>query len=307
MVSLRRLQHFVVLSEEQAISRAARRLHLTQPALTRSIQTLEDALGLSLFERRHDGVSLSSAGQAMLMRAKQMLAAAQAMQTEAQLIRGVEIGQVRFGVGVLPASIFLSEVLTRQVASKPQLLVHVDIESWVRLHEKLLRGDLDFVVAMTRSLPPDADHALISLPAQHLGYFVRAGHPLLQLPRRQLRTQLQRYPLLCAHMPSRAMDLTADIFGLPAGSEVPGLRCDNAQVLKRVALGTDGIVLSTRENLQQELASGQLCLLPVMRERDSLLELSLIHARSRVLSPAARWLMTVIQEHFARPVTGTTG
>jgi DNA-binding transcriptional LysR family regulator len=55
MLNLRRLEHLTVIAEEKSFLKAALRLNLTQPALTRSIQTLEESLGLQLLNRAHEG------------------------------------------------------------------------------------------------------------------------------------------------------------------------------------------------------------------------------------------------------------
>lgn len=300
MLSLRRLQHFVVLSEESAISRAARRLHLTQPALTRSIRTLEEALGLVLFDRHHDGVSLTDAGQAMLMRARRMLGDVDAMQSEADQIRGVEVGQVRFGVGILPATIFLADVLSQQIALRPQLLVQVDIESWVRLHDKLQRDELDFAVAMTRSLPPGTGFEVKALPPLHIGYFVRAGHPLAGRPSRSLRARLHEFPLLSSQMPPRARAGIATLYQLPSDQEVQGLRCDNVDVLRQIVLQTDGVLFSCRETLQADIDGGRLVPLPLLSAQESRLGLSMIRPQRRTPSPATVWMMALIRDRLAR-------
>lgn len=298
MLSLRRLQHFVVLAEEGAIARAARRLHLTQPALTRSIQTLEQALGVALLERRHDGVKLTAAGLTMLARARRMLGEVHAMQAEADQIRGVEVGEVHFGVGILPATTFLADVLARQAAEHPSLTVRVDIESWVRLHQRLQRDELDFAVAMTRSLPPGTGDSVEALPPQHLGYFVRRDHPLAGCSARQIRARLRDYPLLSAQMPPRAMARIATLYRLPPDQEVKGLRCDHLPVLKQVALGSDGVLFSSHEAVRSEIEGGALAALPVLSARESRLELSLIRPAQRSASPAAQWLIDRIRERL---------
>lgn len=298
MLNLRRLQHFVALSEEGAFSRAARRLHLTQPALTRSIKTLEDTLGLVLLERGHDGVRLTGAGQTILAMARRTLLDALAIQREADLIRGIEVGRVAFGVGVLPASLFLAEVLIRQVAMRPRLLVRVEVESWVRLQEKLQRDELDFAVAMTHSLPPPAGYRVLQLPTQRLGYFVRSIHPLVGKGLDEVKAALHQFPLLSPQMPSQALQDVAERFGMQSADEVPGLRCDNAQILKRIALATDAVLFSTCENLKTEIERGELVMLPPSNEKYRQMHISLIHAESRSLSPAAQWLVSLIQDSF---------
>lgn len=74
-MSFEELASFVVVAEEGAIVRAALRLHITQPPLTRRIQQLEDELGTPLFERLPRGVRLTPAGERLLPRARAILAA----------------------------------------------------------------------------------------------------------------------------------------------------------------------------------------------------------------------------------------
>jgi DNA-binding transcriptional LysR family regulator len=73
-VSLTHLQSFVAVAEEGHVGRAARRLHLTQPPLSRHILALEDELGTRLFERTRSGMRLLPAGEVLLSHARRILA-----------------------------------------------------------------------------------------------------------------------------------------------------------------------------------------------------------------------------------------
>ncbi|MBC7380248.1 MAG: LysR family transcriptional regulator [Burkholderiaceae bacterium] len=97
LADLRRFRHFVVLAETLNFRRAAERLHMAQPPLTVSIQKLEAALGVRLFNREASGVTLTAAGMAALAEARQLLFHGSQMGEAARSAMGGTAGTLRMG------------------------------------------------------------------------------------------------------------------------------------------------------------------------------------------------------------------
>ena len=108
-MELRHLRYFAAVAECEHVSRAAERLHISQPPLSRAIQELETELGVALFERSQKRLRLSSAGRALLADVQAILAQSLQLTRHAQALAGGSIGQLVVGYvdgamesGVLP-------------------------------------------------------------------------------------------------------------------------------------------------------------------------------------------------------------
>src|SRR6266852_1406564 len=110
-MELRHLRYFVGVAEEQHFGRAAARLHVAQPALSRQIQDLEGELGFTLFDRLPRGVRLSAAGKLFLSDARSILQHVQEAKLRAERVATGKAGMLRVGFvetlswhGVVPDS-----------------------------------------------------------------------------------------------------------------------------------------------------------------------------------------------------------
>ncbi|KAA1399585.1 LysR family transcriptional regulator [Aeromicrobium ginsengisoli] len=125
-LDLRRLRYFLVLADELHYGRAAERLHIAQPVLSRQISVLERELGVDLFERSKQGTVLSEAGQALLERARGLVESAGALQRQARRMRG---RLRRLVIGFMPGLI-VTPVVRLLNDTFPELVVDVVRTSW---------------------------------------------------------------------------------------------------------------------------------------------------------------------------------
>src|SRR6266699_5109394 len=99
-MELRHLRYFVGVGEEQHYGRAAERLHVAQPALSRQIQDLEKELGFLLFDRLPRGVRLNAAGQLFLGDARRILQDVEEAKRRAERIALGKAGTLRIGIAM---------------------------------------------------------------------------------------------------------------------------------------------------------------------------------------------------------------
>ena len=96
-MELRHLRYFVAVAEEENVSRAALKLHVSQPGISRQIQDLEDEIGFQLFERSAKSLKLTAAGKVFLAEAKSVLQHADAAVKKARAVSGGAGGEINVG------------------------------------------------------------------------------------------------------------------------------------------------------------------------------------------------------------------
>ncbi len=163
-MELRHLRYFVAVAETLHFSRAAARLHLTQPALSRQIRDLESEIGTPLLHRHGTATTLTPAGSAFFPRVREILAAAERALGEARAAGR----QLRLGhYGTLWLDHF-APALRAFTRARPEIDLHTEERSAADLVEGLRRGELDFVLlgpadaALQREF---ATRKIASLPA----------------------------------------------------------------------------------------------------------------------------------------------
>ncbi|SKA76428.1 DNA-binding transcriptional regulator, LysR family [Prosthecobacter debontii] len=168
------MRYFVALAETLHFGRAAERLHLTQPPLSRQIAALEKSLGVKLLERHTRHTQLTRAGQRFLEDAKATLIAFDQACQNARLAESGELGELKIGFMMHAAFTVLPRLTRRLISSHPQVKVNLRESLPSALPDDLLSGrfdagimfppgrirGLDFQVIHTESL-------CLAVPASH--------------------------------------------------------------------------------------------------------------------------------------------
>ncbi|MBV9876126.1 MAG: LysR family transcriptional regulator [Verrucomicrobia bacterium] len=112
-MELRHLRYFIAVAEELNFSRAAERLNVSQPPLSRQIRDLEDELNVKLFERTHQEVNLTTVGRALLIRARELVREAELLRARAHQMEGVLYEDLQLGYAPAPTAAIISGILSR--------------------------------------------------------------------------------------------------------------------------------------------------------------------------------------------------
>jgi DNA-binding transcriptional LysR family regulator len=186
-MELRHLRYFVAVGEEQHYGRAARRLRVAQPALSRQIQDLEDHVGFKLFERLPRGVKLSAAGELFLEDARRILQEVNEAAARAGRVARGQSGTLRIGFtenstwrGVVPDS------FRRFREQRPNAELQLQPAPSLEQLEAIRAGRLDagFVNFMPKA-DPELDQLAVAI--QHVELAVPRRHPLTKLKSVRLR------------------------------------------------------------------------------------------------------------------------
>jgi DNA-binding transcriptional LysR family regulator len=169
-VDLRKLRYFVAVAEERNFGRAAERLHVAQPVLSRQVRALESELGVALFLRSTRGTELTEAGAALLDDARRLLGASQAFRRRA-LIHGRS--GATFTIGFMPG-IIVTDVARGLAERVPDLRVEVLRTGWDDQVDVVHAGRADISIVRLpvarkglRVVPLDREPRVVALPFDH--------------------------------------------------------------------------------------------------------------------------------------------
>lgn len=287
MYDLRQLRYFVALVEHGNFARAALAVHLSQPALSRSIQALEANLDCVLVNRHTRSVSLTAQGQVLHQHALHLLSASQALEQAIRQVDNLEAGEIRIGAGPFPAAGVMPRALGSLLGKYPKLRVEVIVENGESLRQRLLNEEIELFVADIRGLCGDVLLEIKALPVHPIIAICRPGHPLLAHEELTFRS-ISGFPLAGTNIPEQvARDIQHD----GGRKSALSIRSDNFTLLASLVEQGDTICMAPRDVVVDALAAGRLVELKALsakvRHHSAY---GLVTRKERRLSPAAQAL-----------------
>lgn len=293
-MNLSQMRHLLAVHETGSFSRAAEQLHLTQPALSRSIQALEDELGLPLIDRIGKRNEFTAFGEAIISRARRIAFEAEEIRRTAQLLKGGLSGSIRIGMGAGPSALFMKPLLHRLAHEHP--MVHVDV--WQGGADVLLKQlndkELDALILDTRVANPSEDLQVEQLPDAPAGLLCRKGHPLLKLSRIRIE-DLCQYRVASSRLSSEIGRLLLERYGPSAHPDkLVTMRSDSLQALLETVTGSDIVYLGIKALATKELDNGMLVELQMTPALNSSARYGIYTLAGRTQPPSLEIVRTLI-------------
>ena len=245
-MTLVQLKHLIELATSGSFSQSASKLHLTQPALSRSIKALEDELGSPLFDRVGRKNELTPFGTHIVQRARILVDEANELRQTSRRLQQGEIGPLRVGLGSGPGAMLMTPLLMLMATEHPQAHIDISRGSTTLLVQALRDRLLDALVLDIRSLQPSADLRVEALQEMTGAFMCRPGHPLAN--KRSVPFALLRdYPIASTPLSDEVARILMERFGPSAHpDQLVNLRCEEISSLLDVARTSDAVVLAIR-------------------------------------------------------------
>jgi LysR family transcriptional regulator, regulator of abg operon len=178
-MKLNQLRNLVAVIEAGTVRRAAKNLNLSQSSLTKSIQQLENQLGVELLYRGARGVAPTAAGQVLVARAKAIEAELRHARNDVEAVRGTAFGEIRVSASPTVAMGLLPRAIAAFQHSRPRVSFFVQEGVYPDVLPDVRTGALDFAICLIPGRPLDETLVFESLVKDRVVPAVRADHPLI--------------------------------------------------------------------------------------------------------------------------------
>jgi DNA-binding transcriptional LysR family regulator len=294
-LKIRQITLLAHLDEERSVLGAAKALGMTQPAASKQLKEMEEALQVRLFERHARGIVPTSSGEILVRHARSILSEIDLAQQELATLQSGLSGQASLGTVTTPAANLVPATIHLLKRQHPGLLVNVELDHSRPLLAKLLQGQLDVIVA--RIADPANTESLQFEPLcdERHAVLVGAQHPLAHKGEARLEDLLD-HPWVLPPPGSVLRERLAAFFmqrGLPFPANI--IQTQSSQLVTHLLRTSEAVAVLQYEAVQPLCESGLLSVLI----QDLGLEIGcfgIITRKGHKLSPGGRALLDCLRE-----------
>jgi DNA-binding transcriptional LysR family regulator len=296
---MRQLLLLATLGDEGNIHRAAEALHMSQPAASKLLKDLEDALDVPLFDRLPRGMSPTWYGEAMIRHARMALASLSEAREEVEALKAGRFGNTSVG-GITTAGLTLLPPAIAMVKREyPSLHVSMHIETSDVLLERLAQGKLDMIVARLFERHDKTNLRYEKLAQEPVSAIVRPGHPLAKAKRLKLADLVDVGWVIPPT--GSVLRHRFDLMFQEAGLGLPTNIVETTAILfiSKLLQQTDFVAVVDNDLATYYAEHGLVEMLPIQLSC-SMDAFGIIRRTDRLLSPAANVLLRAIRSSATR-------
>lgn len=284
LVDFDQLNIFLEVARHSSFSRAAQKCFRTQPAISSSIKSLEDELGVKLFDRGGGKVSLTAPGKAFVNFAEELLDTKRRAMNAVTEMERVPRGEIIVGANEGTCLHVLPEVFAQFKKQYPDVSVSVARSERMKVIEQVIENIVDFGIVSTPVEDPRLK--VVTIHRDELVLITPPGHPLDRGRKAVTLEEIAAYPLLLPKV-GRTRDAIEEVFYHRNLKPNISMELESSEVLKRFVAADVGIGFIARSNVLADVKAKALAAIPlesVLIRRD----LGLIFRKDKALSRAAQ-------------------
>lgn len=297
-MTLKHMRIFITVYQEGNVTRAAQVLHMTQPAVSRSIQELESYYGIRLFERINHRLYRTESGTELYAYALHIIDSFDSL--EKGMKNWDELGVLRIGASITIGNVILPPVVCAFQKLHPDLRVKVTISNSAQLQQALLDSKIDLALIEGAVF---SEHLSTGLLTQdHLCLILPNEHPLSQASSLSVR-DLTEYPLLLREKGSAGRSYLDHIFAAHGFQIEPVWESASTQALVKAVSAGLGISILPQLLVQDAIASGLITTRSVTDE-SFIRQNYIVWHRQKFLTRTAREFMEVCRSSITEQTGG---
>ena len=299
MIEQRHLRQVLAIIEHGSFRKAADALHMSQPALSKSILTLENALGVRLIDRQTRPVRPTVFGRLFLERARLATGIVEDLDRQIRQLSQLRKGQVRIGLARPGEQSLVGHAVALFTSRYPDIRLSLEVGSTEVMMARFESLRLELVLSDEEIDRYSDWYQTLSLGEDRLECVARAGHPLLEQGGPHSLHAVLQYPLTVPAVPRWGQDWIETTLreenAEPVERKLPWIACDSYDAINDILESTDHVSFGLVESFQRNLDLGRLGIVTLRAPAPAWRPLVAFHSR-HTLSPATEAFLTCLLE-----------